>query len=100
MLDMGFIHDIKKIINFLPKHKTNQRQTLFFSATFAPKVMDLARDFLTNPIKIEIAPESTTVDTVSQHLYMVDKDKKPQLLLHVLKRDSVGDTIVFTRTKH
>jgi ATP-dependent RNA helicase RhlE len=80
MLDMGFIHDMKKIANFLPK----KRQTLFFSATFAPKVMDLAQQFLTNPVKIEIAPQSSTIDTVKQHLYTLNKENKLKLLIHIL----------------
>ena len=96
MLDMGFIHDIKKIANFLPK----KRQTLFFSATFAPNVMELAHQFLRDPITIEIAPQSSTIDTVTQHLYMVKKEMKPDLLLHILKSTHVGDAIVFSRTKH
>ncbi len=96
MLDMGFIHDIKKIANYIPK----QRQTLFFSATFAPKVMDLAQQFLIDPVTIEIAPQSSTVDTVKQHMYTLNKEDKAQLLLHILKRKDVWSAIVFSRTKH
>lgn len=96
MLDMWFIHDIKKIANYLPR----RRQTLFFSATFAPKVMWLAQQFLTDPVTIEIAPQSSTIDTVKQHLYTLRKEDKPKLLLHLLKSDAIWNTIVFSRTKH
>ncbi len=96
MLDMWFIHDIKKIAKLLPK----SRQTLFFSATFAPKVMQLAQQFLTNPITIEIAPQSSTVDTVNQSLCTLNKEDKNALLLQLLKRKDVHDAIVFSRTKH
>lgn len=96
MLDMGFINDIKKIHNYIPK----KVQTLFFSATMDPKIMDLARDFLTNPKEIRIAPETKTVDTVSQSLYMVSKENKKDLLLHFLKTHPIKSAVVFTKTKH
>ncbi len=96
MLDMWFIHDMKKIIWILPR----KRQTLFFSATFAPKVMDLAKQFLKDPVTIEIAPQSSTVDSVEQHLYTVNKEDKWKLLLYILEKEHVWNAIVFSRTKH
>jgi len=96
MLDMGFINDIKKISNHIPP----TRQTLFFSATMSPKIMKIAEDFLRDPIKIEIAPESSTVDTVSQSLYTVSKSDKKNLLLHLLKNSKIKSAVVFTKTKH
>lgn len=96
MLDMWFIHDIKKISNFLPKKK----QTLFFSATVAPSVMELAHTFLHEPQQITVAPQVTTVETVSQSLYTLDKSNKKDLLLHLLKDKSIRNAVVFTKTKH
>jgi ATP-dependent RNA helicase RhlE len=96
MLDMGFINDIKKISNHIPP----TRQTLFFSATMAPKIMSLADKFLRDPIKIEIAPESTTVDTVGQSLYTLQKADKKNLLIHLLKDPNIKSAVVFTKTKH
>jgi ATP-dependent RNA helicase RhlE len=96
MLDMGFINDIKKIHNHIPK----KVQTLFFSATMDPKIMDLAHNFLDNPKEIRIAPETTTVDSVSQHLYMVSKENKKDLLLHFLKTHPIKSVVVFMKTKH
>lgn len=96
MLDMGFINDIKKIHNYIPK----KVQTLLFSATMDPKIMDLAHDFLHNPTEIRIDPETTTVESVSQHLYMVSKDNKKDLLLHFLKTHDIKSVVVFMKTKH
>lgn len=96
MLDMGFINDVKKIIKHLPEKK----QTLFFSATMAPTIMELANSLLHHPEHISVTPVSSTVDTVSQSLYTVKKDDKKNLLLHLLKDKSIRNAVVFTKTKH
>ncbi len=96
MLDMGFIHDVKKIIAKLPP----KRQTLFFSATMPPEIQKLANVLLTNPAKVEVTPPSSTVDKIEQSLYFVGKQEKPELLLHLLKDSSIVTALVFTRTKH
>jgi ATP-dependent RNA helicase RhlE len=96
MLDMGFVHDVKKIIARLPK----KRQTLFFSATMPPEIQKLAATILTNPDKVEVTPESTTAETVGQSIYFVEKQDKRSLLLHLLKDRSIPTALVFTRTKH
>lgn len=96
MLDMGFIHDIKKILKLLPP----KRQTLFFSATMPPEIEKLANSMLTNPKKVEVTPASSTVDTISQCLYFVEKKEKTDLLIHLLKDKSVESALIFTRTKH
>ncbi|WP_153798690.1 DEAD/DEAH box helicase [Foetidibacter luteolus] len=96
MLDMGFIDDIRKIIKMLP----DERQTLFFSATFSPQITRLADSLLTNPEKIEITPVSSAAEKIQQFVYMVGRKDKPRLLQHLLKQDLVKRTIVFTRTKH
>jgi ATP-dependent RNA helicase RhlE len=97
MLDMGFIHDIKKVIALLPR---KNRQTLFFSATMAPTIMNLANGLLTNPVHISVTPVSSTVDTVTQSLYTVRKEDKKNLLLHLLDNPEVKSAVVFTKTKH
>jgi ATP-dependent RNA helicase RhlE len=96
MLDMGFIHDVKKVIVRLPE----KRQTLFFSATMPPEIQKLANVLLTNPAKVEVTPVSSTVDAIEQSLYYVDKQDKNRLLLHLLKDDAMVNALVFTRTKH
>lgn len=96
MLDMGFIHDVKKIIARLPK----QRQTLFFSATMPSEISSLANSILTNPVRVEVAPVSSTANTVRQEMYFVEKSNKRSLLLHLLNNDSIESALVFTRTKH
>lgn len=96
MLDMWFIHDVKKIVKNVPI----KRQTLFFSATMPPAIMDLAHTILNNPVKITVTPVSSTVDTVKQQLYMVWKNDKKNLLVHLLKDPSIESAIVFTKTKH
>jgi ATP-dependent RNA helicase RhlE len=96
MLDMGFIHDVKRVIIKLPA----KRQTLFFSATMPPEIQSLANVLLTNPSKVEVTPASTTVDAIDQGLYFVDKANKPALLLYLLKHNQVTTALVFTRTKH
>ncbi len=96
MLDMGFIHDIKKLLTVLPK----QRQSLFFSATMPPGIVKLSNTILQHPIKVEVTPDALTADTVSQFLYYVDKENKLPLLLEVLKDPKIKTALVFTRTKH
>ena len=96
MLDMGFIHDVKKIIAKLPP----KRQTLFFSATMPPEIQKLANVLLINPAKVEVTPPSSTVDKIEQSLYHVGKMEKPELLLHLLQDKAIVTALVFTRTKH
>lgn len=96
MLDMGFIHDVKRVIIKLPA----KRQTLFFSATMPPEIQTLANVLLTNPSKVEVTPVSSTVDAIEQSLYLVDKNNKPGLLLYLLKDKAIVTALVFTRTKH
>lgn len=97
MLDMGFIHDIKKILRIIPK----QRQSLFFSATMPKEIVKLADTILEHPLKVEVTPPSSTADTIQQSVYFVDKNSKKDLLIHVLKKDKVIESaLVFTRTKY
>lgn len=97
MLDMGFIHDVKRIITKLPA----KRQTLFFSATMPPDIQALANTILTNPIKVEVTPASSTADTIEQYIYYVSKKDKPSLLVHLLQQNQdIKSVLVFTRTKH
>jgi len=96
MLDMGFVHDVKKIIAKVPA----RRQTLFFSATMPNEIQNLANSILNNPEKVEVTPQSTTADTIQQELYFVEKGDKKQLLIHLLKDKNIKTALVFTRTKH
>ena len=96
MLDMGFIHDIKKIIALLP-HK---RQSLFFSATMAPEIVTLSRKLLGNPEKVTIQPDQTTAERVEQAVYLVSKPDKKKLLMHIMKTSDATSVLVFSRTKH
>ncbi|MBP6025562.1 DEAD/DEAH box helicase [Ferruginibacter sp.] len=96
MLDMGFIHDVKRVIVRLPA----KRQTLFFSATMPPEIQKLANVLLTDPAKVEVTPPSSTVDKIEQSLYYTNKTDKQHLLLHLLKDDDIVTALVFTRTKH
>lgn len=96
MLDMGFIHDIKKLLAVLPK----KRQTLFFSATMPPEIVQLSKSILHNPVKVEVTPESSTVDAIRQELYFVDKGNKKNLLIDTLSDEDITSALVFTRTKH
>jgi len=96
MLDMGFIHDVKKVIAKLPA----KRQTLFFSATMPPEVEKLATSLLTNPVTVKVDPVSSTVERIDQSLYMVDKANKKHLLAKLLKGKEVENALVFSRTKH
>jgi ATP-dependent RNA helicase RhlE len=96
MLDMGFINDVKKIIAKLPR----QRQSLFFSATMPPEIVKLSKTILNNPVKIEVTPESPTVEAIKQSIYYVAKPKKKLLLVHLLRDPDIASALVFTRTKH
>ncbi len=96
MLDMGFIHDVRRVIKVLP----NVRQTLFFSATMPDEIAKLANDILTDPIKVAVTPVSSTVELIDQHIFFVDKNRKKHLLLHLLQNNDVKSALVFTRTKH
>lgn len=96
MLDMGFINDVKRIIAKTPLKK----QTLLFSATMPPDIAKLAGKILKTPEKIEITPVSSTVDSIQQYVYFVDKNNKKDLLLHILKDKNIASTLVFIRTKH
>ncbi|MHB1687361.1 MAG: DEAD/DEAH box helicase [Ignavibacteriaceae bacterium] len=96
MLDMGFIHDVKKIISKLP----TKRQSLFFSATMPTEIIKLAHTILSNPVKVEVTPESPTVEAIKQGVYYVSKADKRALLIHLLKDKSITSALVFTRTKH
>ncbi|BBH22434.1 DEAD/DEAH box family ATP-dependent RNA helicase [Paenibacillus baekrokdamisoli] len=96
MLDMGFIHDVKKIITKLP----SKRQTLFFSATMPPEISKMVKALLVNPVKVEITPVSSTVDRIKQSIYLVDKENKQKQLNHLLQDKSIVSALVFTRTKH
>ncbi|HEY6897248.1 MAG TPA: DEAD/DEAH box helicase [Rhodocyclaceae bacterium] len=96
MLDMGFIRDIRKIIERLPK----LRQNLMFSATFAPEVRELAHTVLKQPVTVEVARRNAPAESVAQHVIPVDKEKKRDLLLHLFENHGWHQTLVFTRTKH
>lgn len=95
MLDMGFVHDIKRILPLLPK----ERQTLFFSATMPDAISKLSKTILNNPIKVEVAPVSSVVDVIDQRLYYVEKPEKSALLIDILKENQKA-VLVFSRTKH
>jgi ATP-dependent RNA helicase RhlE len=96
MLDMGFIHDVKKIIAALPK----KRQSLFFSATLPPEIIKLAGTILHQPVTVSVTPVSSTVDTIRQGVFFVDKGNKNALLVYLLKDKAIKTALVFTRTKH
>ncbi len=96
MLDMGFVHDVKKVIKHLPQ----KRQNLFFSATMPKEIANLASNILRNPIKVEVTPVSSTAQTIQQSVYFVEKENKHQLLTHILKNDISDSVLVFSRTKH
>ncbi len=96
MLDMGFIHDVKRLLTLLPEKK----QTLFFSATMPPTITKLASSILVNPAKVSVTPVSSTVDIINQQVYFVDRGNKNVLLQEVLKNEAIKTVLVFTRTKH
>ena len=96
MLDMGFVHDVKRIISKLPA----QKQTLFFSATMPPEIKQLANVLLQNPVKAEVTPVSSTVDAIQQSLYFVEKSNKRLLLAHLLSDADIETALVFSKTKY
>ncbi|PKF61207.1 ATP-dependent RNA helicase RhlE [Psychromonas sp. psych-6C06] len=96
MLDMGFIHDIKRIIGFLPK----KRQNLLFSATFSPDIRQLAKGLVNNPVEISVSPRNTTAESVTQFIYEVDKTKKSIVLTTLIKENDWKQVLVFSKTKH
>lgn len=96
MLDMGFIHDVNKIIRALP----DKRQNLFFSATMAPEILKLAGTILIDPVRVEVTPVSSTAEMIQQSIYFVDKGNKNTLLVDILNDVDASSVLVFTRTKH
>ena len=96
MLDMGFIHDIKKILAKLPR----DRQSLFFSATMPKNILHLSQKILINPKKVEVDPPASTVETIQQYLYKTNKKSKGDLLLHILKNPKLYQVLIFSRTKY
>ena len=96
MLDMGFIHDIKRVIAALPR----ERQTLLFSATFSPVIRKLAQGMLRNPAEIEVAPRNTAAESVSQRVHPVSRGDKRAVLSHLIRAGDWRQVLVFTRTKH
>lgn len=96
MLDMGFIHDIRKILAILPK----RRQNLMFSATFSGDIRQLAKGLVNNPVEISVSPEVTTAKSVTQCIYPVDKNQKPALLTHLINSNNWQQVLIFSKTKH
>lgn len=96
MLDMGFLPDVKRILPMVPK----SRQTLLFSATMPKDIQDLANSLLKEPVKVKVAPVSSTAELINQSVMYVDKSKKRELLVHLLQDNSLHRVIIFTRTKH
>ncbi len=96
MLDMGFIRDIRKILNLLPA----KRQNLLFSATFSPEIRELAKGLVNDPVEISVAPSNSTAVTIEQSIYPADKRKKAPMLAHLIKQGNWKQVLVFCRTKH
>lgn len=96
MLDMGFIHDIKRLLKLLPA----KRQNLLFSATFSNEIRQLAKGILNNPVEIDVAPRNTSATNIKQFIHPVDKAQKAALLSHLIHSKQWGQTLVFSRTKH
>lgn len=96
MLDMGFIHDIKRIIAKLPK----ARQNLLFSATFSNEICKLAKEFLKSPVEISVAPRNETAMSITQKIHPVDKARKAELLSHLIRKEDWDQALVFSKTKH
>lgn len=96
MLDMGFIHDLKKIMMLMPK----KRQNLLFSATFSKEIKKLANEFLHSPVQVEATPENSTVDAIEQKVYRVARPKKTDLIIKLIGEGNWSQVLVFTRTKH
>ncbi|MBN2300302.1 MAG: DEAD/DEAH box helicase [Acholeplasmataceae bacterium] len=95
MLDMGFVKDVEKIIKLLPK----QRQTMLFSATMPKEIVNLAHSMLINPVRVAVIPVETTLEAIEQSIYKVAKKDKIDLLIHLLKQNTIDSALVFTRTK-
>jgi ATP-dependent RNA helicase RhlE len=96
MLDMGFIKDVKRIIKMIP----TERQTMLFSATMPKSILSLASEVLNNPVRVQVSPEEATIDKILQSVYLVDKKRKTDLLIHLLKNRDMKSVLVFSRTKH
>jgi ATP-dependent RNA helicase RhlE len=96
MLDMGFVHDVRRVLKMLPK----KRQSLFFSATVPPDISQLAGSILSDPVTVAVTPQATTAERIAQSVYMVDKIRKRDLLAHLLRDPTMVRALVFTRTKH
>lgn len=96
MLDMGMIHDVRKIMKFIPE----KRQTMFFSATMPPEISKLANQLLTKPVKIKVSPVSSAVEIIQQSVYYVNKRNKINMLIYLLKNEDIDSVLVFSRTKH
>jgi ATP-dependent RNA helicase RhlE len=96
MLDMGFIHDIRKVLALLPR----ERQNLLFSATFPDEIRALAAGFMRDPATVEVAPRNTPIELISQHVHSVERDRKRPLLAHLVKQGDWQQVLVFCRTKH
>lgn len=96
MLDMGFIHDIRKIFRLLPR----ERQNLLFSATFSPEIRELAKSMVNNPIEISVTPPNSTVDRIEQRVYATDKADKTKMLVRLIQDNNWHQVLVFSRTKH
>lgn len=96
MLDMGFIHDIRRLLKLIPE----KRQSLFFSATMPDNIVDLSRKILKDPVKIAVNPVSSTAETIQQYLYYTNRTTKRSLLLHILEDHNIDQALLFARTKH
>ena len=96
MLDMGFIHDIKRLLKLLP----SKRQNLLFSATFSKDIRQLAKSLVNNPVEISVSPQNSTAEKVVQSVYLTEKRQKPRLLVQLLVDNNWGQTLIFTKTKH
>ncbi|WP_406659593.1 DEAD/DEAH box helicase [Methanolobus sp. ZRKC3] len=96
MLDMGFIHDVRRVVSELPV----KRQSLFFSATMSPQIGKLAKNLLTDPLHVEVTPQATTVERIDQEVFFVDQEHKNDLLVKLLRKQDFTCVLVFTRTKH
>lgn len=96
MLDMGMIHDVRKIITYIP----HQRQTMLFSATMPKEISNLAHTILIDPVKVEVTPVSSTVEIINQTVFYVEKNNKINLLFHILRNEVIDSVLIFSRTKH
>ena len=96
MLDMGFIPDVRRILGFLPR----DRQTMFLSATMPPKIVNLARSMVLNPVRVDVTPDKPVIELIDQQMMTVDVKQKPTVLMNILRTREVSRALVFTRTKH